>query len=132
MDRRLASQRCARELAAAVGYDFVHVHVELSTASRHPDMQREHIVMLACKDFVTSLSDEFELLIAVPLAGVIGGRSGFLQNGVGGDHLTWDQVVANTEMLERTLSLSAPELVGGHLNHAEAICFLPHVGLVHI
>src|SRR5262249_8592653 len=116
MDRRLASQRCARELAAAVGYDFVHVHVELSAASRHPDVQREHVVMLARKNLVAGLSNECELLIAEPLAGVIGGRRGFLQNGIRGDHLTWNEVLADAEMLERTLSLRAPELVGGHLN----------------
>ena len=86
VNRRLAAEWRARELTATVGYHFVHVHVELGSAARHPNMQREHVVMLAGEDFVASLNDQFITLIVEPLAGVVRGGSGFLQGGVGGDH----------------------------------------------
>ena len=47
-----------------------------------------------------------------------------LQDGVGGDHLARDQVLADAEMLERALRLRAPELVGGNFDLAKAIGFL--------
>src|SRR5215510_7995049 len=61
---------------------------------------------------------------------MVGGGSGLLQDCVGSDHLARDQILADTEMLERTLSLSAPELVGRDFDHAEAICFFPCGGHV--
>jgi hypothetical protein len=58
MDRRLAAERRAGELAAAVGDHLVDVHVELGAAAGHPDMQRKHVVMLAGEDFVAGLNDQ--------------------------------------------------------------------------
>ena len=55
---------------------------------------------------------------------------GFFQRGVGGDHLAWDQILANAEMLQRALGLGAPELVGGHLDHTETVALLSHLGHV--
>src|SRR5215470_12999426 len=100
MNRRFASERRASDLATAVRDHFVHVHVELSAASRHPHVQRKHVVMLAREDFVTGLSDKFVLLIAEPLAGMISGGCGFLQNRIRSDHLTRNQILADTEMLQ--------------------------------
>jgi len=39
-----------------------------------------------------------------------------------------NQVLADAEMFEGTLGLSAPELVGGYFNDAEAVRFFPHAG----
>ena len=58
MNRRLAAERRAGELAAAVGDHLVDVHVELGAAAGHPDMQRKHVVMLAGQDFVADLHDQ--------------------------------------------------------------------------
>ena len=58
MHRRLAAERRARELAAAVGDHLVDVHVELRAAAGHPDVQREHVVVLAGEDLVADLDDQ--------------------------------------------------------------------------
>ena len=58
MDRRFAAERRASELAAAVRDDLVDVHVELRAAAGHPDMQREHVVMLPGQDLVADLDDQ--------------------------------------------------------------------------
>src|SRR5216684_824958 len=130
--RRLASQRRARELAAPVGDHLVHVHVELGATARHPHMQGEHVVVLAGEDFVAGLDDQLVLLIAEPLAGMVCRGSGLLQDGIGGDHLARNQVLADAEMLERPLGLSAPQLVRRHFDYTEAIRFFSHVGHVAI
>src|SRR5262249_37206428 len=96
-----------------------------------PHMKREHVMMLTGEDLVTSLSDKLVLLVAQPLTGMICRRGAFLQNGVGVDHFTGNQVLADAEMFQRTLSLSAPELVRRYFNYAEAVRFLPHVLHVH-
>ena len=128
MDRRVAAERRAGELAATVGDHFVDVHVELGAAARHPDMQGKHVVMLAGQDFVAGLNDQLVALIVKPLAVVVGDRGGLLQDGVGRDHFARDQVLADAEMFERTLGLSAPELVGGHFNDAEAVGLFSRTG----
>src|SRR5215469_11148197 len=128
MNRCFASQRRACDLATAIGDYFVDVHVELSTASGHPHVQREHVLMLASEDLIAGMSDEFVLLIAQPLAIVVGDGSSLLQNGVSGDHFAGDQILANAEMFERALSLSTPELVCRYLDHAETIGFFSHIG----
>ncbi len=58
MNRRLAAQRRARELTAAVGNHFIYVHVELGAAAGHPHVQRKHVLVLAGEDFVAGLNDE--------------------------------------------------------------------------
>ena len=90
-------------------------------------MQRKHVVVLASEDLVTDLHDQLVGLFGEPLAGVVGGGRGFLQNGIRDDHLSRDQILANAEVLERTLSLCAPELVGGNIDFAEAVGFLANV-----
>src|ERR1700682_682537 len=57
---------------------------------------------------------------------------GLLQDGIGGDHLARNQVLADAEVLERPLGLSAPQLVRRHLDYTEAIGFLSHGGHVAI
>src|SRR2546422_9509555 len=95
-------------------------------------MQREHLVVLAGEDFVARLNDQFVPLLVETLAGMVGYGSGLLQDGVGGDHLTRNQVLADAEMLERALGLSAPELVLRHIHDAEAVCFFSHVGHISV
>src|SRR5882724_9288548 len=108
MHRCLASEWRTRELATAVGDHLVHVHIELGATARHPHMQREHVVMLAGENFVARLNDQLIPLVVEPLAVMVCGGSRLLQDGIGCDHLARNQILPDTEMLKRTLSLSAP------------------------
>ena len=55
---------------------------------------------------------------------MIGDGGGFLQHGIGIDHLAGYEIMADAEVLERTLGLCSPQLVGGNFNQAEDIGFL--------
>ena len=123
MNRRFARQRRAGKLAAAVGDDFVDVHVELRAAAGHPHMQREHVMMLAGQNLVADLHDQLVALVIEPLAGVVRVSGGFLQNGVRRNHLARNQILADAEVFKRALGLSAPEFVSGNLDLAKAVGF---------
>ena len=58
MNGRLAPERRAGELGAAVGDHFVDVHVELGAAACHPNMQGKHVVVLPGEDFIAGLNDQ--------------------------------------------------------------------------
>ena len=66
-----APERRTSELAAAIRDYLVDIHVELSAATGHPHMQREHSVMLACKYLVANLHDQLVTLFIQPLTGMI-------------------------------------------------------------
>src|ERR1700722_13932270 len=123
MHRRLAGERRPGELAAPVGDHLVHVHVELGAAARHPDVQWEHVVMLAAQDLVADLNDQSMRSVVETLAGMVGIGRSLLQDGVGGDHLPRDQVLPDAEVLERALGVGAPEFVGGNTDLAETVGF---------
>src|SRR5262245_41011620 len=127
MNGILAPEWRAGKFAAAVRDHLVDVHIELRAASSHPDMEREHVMMLAGEDFVAGFNNQLVLLIAEPLASMICDRRRLLQNGIRGDHLARHQVLADAEVLERALSLRPPQLVHGDFNHTEAICFFTHL-----
>src|SRR5271165_1206977 len=105
MDRGLAADWSAGELAAAVRDHLVDIHVELGPASGHPDVQRKHVVMLAREDFIADARDQFVMLIMKPAAGVVRGRRGPLQYRVGGYHLTGHQLPSDAKVFERALGL---------------------------
>jgi len=121
MNRGVAAKRRAGELGAAIGDDFIDVHVELRAAAGHPDVQREHVVVLACQYFIAGLHDQLVSLIVEPLASVVGDCGGFLQRRVGRDHLARNQILSDAEMLKGPLRLRAPELVCLHFHDAEAV-----------
>ena len=123
VDRRVASEGSAGELAAPIGDHFVDVHVELSAAARHPYVQGKHVLVLTRQDLVTGLNDQPAALIVEPLAEVVRDGGGLLQNRVCRDHLAGNQVFADAEMLKRPLGLSAPQLVGRNPDLAEAVGF---------
>src|SRR2546423_15668670 len=87
-------------------------------------MQREHVVMLAREDLVADLDDQLVAQVIQPSISMIGIGGGFFQYGVGRDHLARNQILANAEVLERTLCLCAPELVGRNIDFAETVGFL--------
>src|SRR5882672_6950870 len=100
MDRSFASKRRARELATPVGNDLVYVHVELCPASRHPDVQREHVLVLARENLIASLHNESVTLVIEPLPGMVGIGGAFLQRGIGCDHLPRDQILSDAKVLQ--------------------------------
>ena len=83
--------------------------------------------MLAGQDLVADLHDQLVRRVVEPLAVVVGVGRRLLQDGVAGDHLARDQVLADAEMLERALGLGAPQLVGRNAHLAEAVGFLANV-----
>src|SRR6266403_6393999 len=127
MYRRLAAECRARELAATVGNDLVHVHVELGAAAGHPDMQREHVVMLTRQDLIADLDDLAVRQGVEPAALVVGVGRGLFEDGIGGDHFAGHQVSADAEMLERALGLRAPELVDRYRYLTQAVGFDAYV-----
>jgi hypothetical protein len=130
MYRRVASKGSSGKLTTAVGDHLVHVHVKLRTATRHPDMQGKHVVMLTRQDLVAGLHDQFVALIVKPFTVVISDGGSLLQGGVGSDHFAGNEIFADAEMLERALCLRSPQLIRRHFNHSHAITLLSHVGHV--
>jgi len=129
---RLASQRRTGKLTAAIRNYLVNIHVELCSAPRHPNVERKHFLVPPGQDLVARLHDQFVAGVVQPLSRMVRVRRGFLERGVRRDHLPGNQVLPDTEMLERALRLSAPEFVGGHVDFAEAVAFLAivwHLGL---
>ena len=100
MNRRLAAESCTGELAGAVREHLVDVHVELGAAAGHPDMEGEHVVMLAGEDLVGDLHDQVVGFVVEALAGVVNVRGGFFQDCVRRDHLPRDEVLPDAEMFE--------------------------------
>ena len=127
MNRRLAAERRAGKLAAAIGDHLVHVHVELRAAAGRPNMQRKHVLMPAGQNLVADLRDQRMDLVGKPLAGMVGVRRRLFQDGVGGDHVARRQILADAEMLERALGLRAPKLVGGDTDLAEGVGFYAEI-----
>src|SRR3984893_13458151 len=83
--------------------------------------------MLAIEDFIADLNDQCVSAVIEPFAGMIGIGRSLLQDRVGRDHFARYQILADAEMLKRTLSLRAPELVGRDVDLAEAVHLVVHV-----
>jgi hypothetical protein len=128
MNGHLAPELLAVELAAAVRDHLVHVHVELRPATGHPDVEREHVGVPAGRDLVANSNDEVASRSVESPDRVIRGRGRPLQDRVGRDHLAGHQLAADAEVLQRTLRLGSPELVGGDGYLAQAIVFLARRG----
>jgi hypothetical protein len=84
--------------------------------------------MLTREDLVADLNDQLMARVVKPLAGLIGIRGAFLQDGVRGNHLPRDQVFADAEVLKRTLRLRISEFVSSDIHFAETIAFFSNVG----
>jgi hypothetical protein len=121
MNRTLARERRAGELAATVGNHLVNVHVKLRPTARHPYMQWEHVVMLAGQDLVTGINDQLVPMFIQALAEIVGVGGCFLQNRVRRNHLARNEVFADAEVLKGALGLSAPKPIGWDFDFAERI-----------
>src|SRR3984893_7908183 len=91
-------------------------------------MQREHIVVLPSQDLVAGLQDQPGHQVVEPPTRMIGVGRRLFQYCIGGDHLPRDQVLADAEMLQRALGLRSPQLVSGHLHHAQTVGFSANFG----
>jgi hypothetical protein len=127
MNRQLAAERGARDLAASIRDHLVHVHVELRSAARHPDVKGKHVVMLARENLVADVDDQLVDLAVETTAGIIRVRRRLLQDRVGLDHFARHQVPADAEMLQRALRLRTPELVRGNVHFTQAVCLFTEV-----
>src|SRR5260370_3470818 len=103
MNRPLAAERCASELAASVCDDLVDVHVELRSAAGHPDVERKHLMVRAGKKLVANARDQFVGLVAEPTSGVVCGCRRPLQDGIGAAHLTRNHITTQPEATARRL-----------------------------
>src|SRR5215475_6286096 len=121
MNRGFASKRFSGDLAAAIRDHLVHVHVELRSAPRHPDVQRKHVVMPSVKDLITDSSDEMKARIVQPIIVMVGDGGAFFQRRIRRDHLARHQILADAEVLQRPLRLSSPEFIRWNLHFAEAV-----------
>src|SRR5882672_3212200 len=79
--------------------------------------------MLAIEDFIADLNDQSVDPAIEPFAGMVCVGRRFLQGRISRDHFARYQVLADAEMLERTLSLRAPEFVGGNIYITKAVDF---------
>ena len=77
--------------------------------------------MLAGEDLVAGLHDQGVRPVIETLSLMVRDGRGLLQNRVGRDHLARDQILADTEVLQRALGLGAPQLVGRDIDLAQAV-----------
>ena len=68
MNGLFAAERRACDLTAAVRNDFIHVHIELCSASRHPHVKGKHVLVLASQDLVTRPENQLVLAVVEPAA----------------------------------------------------------------
>jgi hypothetical protein len=78
----------------------VGAHGKAEPPAGHPDVQGEHVMVLAGEDLVAHLNDQLIARLVEPAAGMVRGRRRFLQDRVGSDHFAWHQVFADAEVLE--------------------------------
>ncbi len=83
--------------------------------------------MLACKDLVAHLQDQIVRPLLETLLRAVGNGRGLLQYRVSGDHFPRNEILPDTEVLQRSLGLCTPKPVGGNLDLAQAIGFDTHV-----
>src|ERR1700757_5007524 len=120
MNGPLASERRACKLATPVRNHLIHVHVELGAAAGHPDVQREHIVMLAREDLVARLNNEPVPLGVEVAYRMVGMGCGFLQSRISRNHLAWHEILPYAEVFNRPLRLSSPQPGVRYIHFTEA------------
>ena len=120
----------AGNLVATVCKHLVHVHVALGARACLPDLEREHVVVLAGQDFICCLADERGLLFceAAELGICLGCR--LLEEGEGMDDALGHRLRPDPEVLVGALGLRSPEGPGRNLDLSHGIV-LDARGAVH-
>ncbi|MNS92305.1 hypothetical protein D3C72_1264370 [compost metagenome] len=113
----------AQEFGRAVGQHFVHVHVALGARSRLPDRQGKFIGPFAGDDLVGRADDAVgDGRVQLAEFGVdLGGRA--LQAGHRVDQRHRHLFGGNREKMQRTLRLSAPEVILGDFDGPKRVFF---------
>src|SRR5208283_1176735 len=121
MDWGFAAQWRTGNLTASIGDHFIYIHIELGAAACHPDVKRKLIPMHSREDFVANPDNQIPLLLCKPAAALVSQCRRFLKDGISVYQFARHQVVTDAEVLERTLCLRTPQLVGRHLHLSQAI-----------
>ena len=126
MDLARFAALAAHQLAAAVGQNLVEVHVGLGPRTGLPDGQREFTIMLAGQHLVGGRLDGLGLVgCQLPQSGVDrGGRT--LDGSQRPDQLRRLLLGGNPEVLQRTLSLRAPQAIGRDGDLAKGVALHAH------
>ena len=129
VDGLLGALLAAEDLNGTVGDDLVGVHVGLGARARLPDDQREVVHELAIGDLLGGLLDGLGDL-GVKAEALVDNGSGALENTKGLDNGRRHAVLGlvDAEVLEGSLGLGAPVLVGGDLDLAKGVALGSGVG----
>src|SRR5208337_3835003 len=100
MHRGLTPKRFSSQLTASVRDNFVHVHVELSAAPSHPHVQGKLVLILPIQNLLTNLDYEVTLFPFEVSHREIDVSRCFLQYSIGLNHLAWNQILTDAEVLE--------------------------------
>ncbi len=123
VDRLLAAERAAEDLAGAVRDHLVHVHVGLGAGPGLPDHQGKMTIKLPVHDLVGRRGDRLGRSLVETAKLQIGQRRRFLHQRHGADQRPGHVLVADLEVLPRAFGLGAPIAVAGHLDRAESVPF---------
>ena len=142
MNRLFRAELPAENLNGAVRDHFVHVHVGLRARASLEDDQREVVVQLASNDLerkesarlmpsresithlISSLADCISNLLVQAVC-LVDGSSRLLEHTESFNQRSGHAFLraANVKVLQRSLRLRAPVLVGGHFQVAESVSF---------
>ena len=123
MNRILGAELAGEQFVGAVGDHLVDVHVGLRAGAGLPNHQRELIVELAVDDFGRRLHDRLGAprIERAELAIDFGG--GALDQRQRRDQRPRHALVADAEIIARTLGLRAPIAIGRDFDRPEAVGF---------
>ena len=84
-------------------------------------------MVLAGENLIAGLHNELETPAVELISGMVGCGCRLLQGGIRRNHLARHQILADAEVFQGTLRLSAPEFVDRNIHFSEAIRLLPNV-----
>jgi len=108
MNGLFGADSSAGHFDGAVGDDFVGIHVCLGTAAGLPNGKWKMVVEFALDDFVRGGHDEPTFFVGEQAQGMVRQGGGFFDESERFDETSGKAVIADGEMGERPLSLSAP------------------------
>src|SRR5258705_8575957 len=123
MDRLLGAELAAEQFAGAIGDHLVEIHVGLRAGSGLPDDKGKMIVELALDHLARGADDGAGAALVEQTKFAIGFRRCELDDAERTNDRHRHPVMADTEILPRSLRLRAPVAIGGNLDRTEAVGF---------